>query len=174
VRVCWDLDNTLVRSGELIRTGTMLGEAIVQAEPVPNMLDFYAALAKSLSGADHFFLSARIGSMRADTLAWLERYGFELGDHALCLVPQADLKPRIWRLLGRGAKLVIVDDLSYDHERERPSVYHDLVAAAERTADVYIGLEQITAIAAEPAAVEPLAMRVANSLAAGPRTRSQT
>src|SRR5688572_30568704 len=38
IRVCWDLDNTLVDSGSLLREGRTLQEAIIDARPVPNML----------------------------------------------------------------------------------------------------------------------------------------
>ena len=47
VRVCWDLDNTLVDSGRLVHAGTPLREAVIDAEPVPKMLEFYEALERN-------------------------------------------------------------------------------------------------------------------------------
>ena len=64
VCVCWDLDNTLVASGALLRRGRTLEEAILEAYPVDNMLDFYAAMRMRLPEALHFILSARSASMR--------------------------------------------------------------------------------------------------------------
>jgi hypothetical protein len=165
VRVCWDLDNTLVGSGSLVRTGTTLEEAIVDAEPVPNMLEFFAALRTNLPEAEQVVLSARLRSMRVPTLDWLERYGIALSPDAVLLAPSAAVKPAIWRQLARNAQLVIVDDLTYDHEAERPSVYHDLVEAARRTATVYIGFDQIVEIAANPGVIEPIVAQTAEAVA---------
>ncbi len=151
--VCWDLDNTLVDSGSLLRLGRRLPEAIVEGEPVPNMLAFYAALGDGLSGAGHVILSARTPAMRADTLTWLSRHGLAPADGALWFVPHAAAKVRVWQTLAKAAPLVIVDDLTYDHEAEIPSLYHDLVATARRTAAVYIGVDEIAMIARDPDAV---------------------
>jgi hypothetical protein len=65
----------------------------------------------------------------------------------------------------RSAQLVIVDDLTYDHEAQRPSVYHDLVEAARRTATVYVGFDQIAEIAANPGVIEPIAAQTAEAVA---------
>jgi hypothetical protein len=165
VRICWDLDNTLVGSGSLVRAGVALEDAIVDAEPIPNMLGFFAAMRRNLPEAEHVFLSARVRSMRAPTLSWLERYRLMPTSGAVWLVPSADVKPAIWRRLARTAQLVIVDDLSYDHEAERPSIYEDLVKVAKQTATVYIGLDQIAEIAADPEAIEVIAARTAEVVA---------
>jgi hypothetical protein len=150
VLVCWDLDNTLVDSGSLLRLGRQLQEAIVDGEPVPNMLAFYAALGDGLPGAGHVILSARTPAMRSDTLAWLSRHGLAPADGTLWFVPHAAAKARVWQTLARSGPLVIVDDLTYDHEAEAPSVYHDLVETARRTAAVYIGVDEIARIAGDP------------------------
>lgn len=165
VRVCWDLDNTLVGSGSLVRSGITLEKAIVEAEPVPNMLEFFAALRTNLPEAEQVVLSARPRSMRVATLAWLERYSIALSPDAVLLAPSAAVKPAIWRQLARSAQLVIVDDLTYDHEAQRPSVYHDLVEAARRTATVYVGFDQIAEIAANPGVIEPIAAQTAEAVA---------
>ena len=165
VRICWDLDNTLVGSGSLLRTGIPLENAIVDAEPIPNMLGFFAAMRRNLPEAEHVFLSARIRSMRAPTLSWLEQYGLTPTAGAVWLVPNAGVKPAIWRRLARTARLVIVDDLSYDHEAERPSIYEDLVEVAKQTATVYIGLDQIAEIAEDPGAIEVIAAETAEAVA---------
>jgi hypothetical protein len=165
VRICWDLDNTLVGSGSLLSTGVPLERAIVDAEPIPNMLAFLAAMRRDLPEAEHVFLSARVRSMRAPTLSWLARYGLTPTAGAVWLVPSADVKPAIWRRLARTARLVIVDDLSYDHEAQRPSIYEDLVEVARQTATIYIGLDQIAEIAADPGAIEVIAAQTAEAVA---------
>jgi hypothetical protein len=165
VRICWDLDNTLANSGVLIRIGMRLQDAIVEAEPVPNMLEFYKAMRTELPNAEHVILSARMRSMRRDTLAWLHRYGLAPREGAICFVPYAETKPKVWQQLARDTRLVIVDDLSYGHEGNSTSTYHDLVEFAKRTACVYIGLEQITRIAADPNAVEEVSSWAAEILA---------
>jgi hypothetical protein len=151
--VCWDLDNTLVNSGVLIHDGRRLHEAVVEAEPMANMFAFYAALREQLPGARHVFLSARPRSMRRVTLDWLERHELAHEADTVWFVPFAGAKPRVWATLAQIAPLVIVDDLTYDHESERPSVYHDLVETARRTAAVYVGIDQITQMAADPEVV---------------------
>jgi hypothetical protein len=151
----------------LVRTGMGLERAIVEAEPVPNMLEFFAAMRRSIPEAQHFFLTARTRSMRGATLSWLERYGLELTDHAVCLVPRADVKPRIWAQLARDARLVIVDDLSYDHESDQPSIYDDLVESARRTASVYIGFDEISEITANPSSNEAVATQTTEAVSAG-------
>jgi hypothetical protein len=163
VFICWDLDNTLVDSGSLLRLGRRLQEAIVDGEPMSNMLRFYAALGAGIPDAGHVILSARMPGMRTDTLAWLSRHGLTPADGALWFVPHAAAKVRVWQTLAKSAPLVIVDDLTYDHEAETPSIYHDLVEAARRTAVVYIGADEIARIARDPDAVAEV---VAESLAA--------
>jgi hypothetical protein len=165
LRVCWDLDNTLVASGELLRRGRLLDDAIVEAEPVPNMLEFYAAMQRALPDASHLFLSARLGSMRKATLAWLEARDLFASATPILLVPNAEAKRRIWKRLADDAPLVIVDDLSYDHELPEPSIYHELVEFASRTSHVYIGYEEITRIASDADAIEAIAARTTAALA---------
>jgi hypothetical protein len=162
--VCWDLDNTLVGSGVLLRAGSGLDDAIVEAEPVPNMLDLYRAIRERLPAAGHFVVTARTRSMRADTFAWLRRHGLELDPAAVCLIPYPEAKSKIWDELARGGRLLIVDDLSYDHESETPRVYSELVTAARRTATAYIGLEEISAIEADPLSVDPVASQAVEAL----------
>ena len=58
-----------------------------------------------------------------------------------------------------------MDDLSYDHEAERPSIYEDLVEVAKQTATVYIGLDQIAEIAEDPGAIEVIAAETAEAVA---------
>jgi hypothetical protein len=164
VRVCWDLDNTLVGSGKLLRAGRRLEAAIVDAEPVPNMLDLYGAIRAEIPNAEYFILSARMRRMRPDTLAWLSRHGLIHAGAAVCFVPYVQAKARVWeQLAGRGA-LVIVDDLSYDHESDHVSTHDELVDLAERIANIYIGLEEIAEIAADPKAVGALVSRTVESL----------
>jgi hypothetical protein len=166
VRICWDLDNTLANSGTLLRAGRALQEAVVETEPVPNMLEFYSAMQARLPHADHFILSARARSLRPDTLRWLERYGLASGDGAVCFVPYAEAKSRVWRQLARDSKLIIVDDLSYNHEADEPSIYDDLVGLARQTACVYIGLDEITQITANSTAIDAVASKALESLTA--------
>lgn len=165
LRVCWDLDNTLVASGELLRRGRLLDDAIVEAEPVPNMLEFYAAMRRELPEASHLFLSARLGSMRKPTHAWLEARGLFENATPILLVPNAEAKRKIWERLAQDAPLVIVDDLSYNHELPEPSIYHELVEFAARTSHVYIGSGEISRIASDPEAIEAVAARTAVALA---------
>jgi hypothetical protein len=167
VRICWDLDNTLANSGALIRVGKSLEDAVVEADPVPNMLEFYNRVHSELPEAEHFILTARTRAMRPATVVWLERYGFRLLDEALCFVPYAEAKPRVWRQLARSSRLAIVDDLSYNHESDRPSIYEGLVEFAEQTASVYVGLERITQISSDARLVDAMALVVAESLADG-------
>jgi len=156
-RVCWDLDNTLIDTGSLLRAGHTLDEAAALASPVPNMLLFFEALQKSLPGAQHFALSARQGALRTDTLAWLSRHRVTLSPAQVYLVPEADAKPAIWHALARDASLVIVDDLTFDHESAELSHYTDLVEQATETAAAYVGHRVISQVAtgelAVPAAV---------------------
>ena len=177
IRICWDLDNTLVNSGDLLRAGGRLEDAIVEAEPVPNMLDLYEAMGADLPSAVHFILSARTRGMRRETVAWLSRHGISPADAVVCFVPYVQAKPKVWAELARDARLVIVDDLSYNHETEKVGTYHDLVAVAERIAYVYIGLNEIAEIAGNPTAVGAVVTRTAESVAASSRsavTRSPT
>jgi hypothetical protein len=164
VRFCWDLDNTLVDSGTLIHAGSRLEQAAVDAGPVANMLEFYELVQRTLPDAEHVILSARRRSMRADTMAWLARHDVTTRTASVCFVPYADAKPEVWRQLGRDARLVIVDDLSYDHESDRPQIYAQLVAAAERTACVYLGLDRIAELAAGSRPLEVEAARIVAAL----------
>jgi hypothetical protein len=157
IRVCWDLDNTLANSGALLRTGTRLQDAIVAAEPVANMLAFYARIDELLPEATHFILSARRRSMRGDTLVWLGRHGLDTEEGAVCFVPRAEVKPRVWEKLARGSQLMIVDDLSYGHENAQPSIYGELVDFAKQTARVYVGFDEIARIAADAEAIDEVA-----------------
>lgn len=165
LRVCWDLDNTLVNSGELLRAGRRLDDAIVEAEPVSNMLELYKAMHVGLPRAKHFILSARVAGMRPDTLAWLERYGLDHAESAICFVPSVQAKRSVWEELARGGALIIVDDLSYNHEADPVSIYEDLVDAARRLALVYVGLDEIAAIGRAPAVVDTLVARIKSSVA---------
>jgi hypothetical protein len=165
VRVCWDLDNTLVDSGTLLRAGKQLKDAVAEAEAVPNMLDFYATVGARLPNAAHFILSARTPSMRADTLAWLRRNGVTLADGAICFLPYPSAKPKVWRQLARQTKLVIVDDLSYNHESDQRQIYNDLVRSAQGTASVYVGIDEIARIAKDRRVVDAVASRVVEALA---------
>jgi hypothetical protein len=169
VRICWDLDNTLADSGSLIRLGKRLQDAVQEAEPVPNMLRFVEATTAALPGAEHIVLTARLGSMRPDTLTWLRRHAVQPSHGAVFFVPYAEAKPRVWRELARGSRLVIVDDLSRGHEGDQPSVDRDLVEVARATASVYLGLDEISQIAANPKGVEKMVSTVVESLA---RSRS--
>jgi hypothetical protein len=154
MRICWDLDNTLVDSGALIRLGKRLEEAVIEAEPVPNMLRFYESIQARLPRADHVILTSRTDVMRVATLAWLARHGLAPAEDAIWFVPDPKAKVKVWLQLARDARLVIIDDLSYNHESARPAVHHDLVERAVRIAAVYVGLEQIAAIQADLRAVE--------------------
>ena len=166
VRICWDLDNTLVNSGALLRAGGRLDDAIVEAEPVSNMLELFEAIRAELPGAEHFILSARMRGMRRDTVTWLRRHGLSPGDAAVFFVPYVQAKPKVWKELARNASLVIVDDLSFNHENEQVGIYHDLVDSAERIACVYIGQDEISEIAGNPTAVGVVVSRTAKSVAA--------
>jgi len=128
------------------------------------MLEFYRAMETGLPDAEHFILSARARSVRAETMKWLERYSVSSRDGAVCFVPFAEAKPRVWRYLARNTRLVIVDDLSYAHENDQPSLYEDLVQVAQETAWIYIGLDEITEIMSSSSAVESVRSRVLESL----------
>jgi nucleotide-binding universal stress UspA family protein len=162
VRICWDLDNTLVDSGLLLRAGRTLDEAIVEAPPVPNMASFFRLVEETLPDAEQFVLTARPPRMREATQAWLRQHVGDV-DWDLCLVPDARAKPRVWKHLAKGAQLVIVDDLSYGHEGE-PTVYSDLADWARAAATVYVGQPEIKRIAANEAAVAETAAAVAATL----------
>ena len=160
IRVCWDLDNTLVNSGVLLREGHSLRDAIVRADPVSNMLEFFDVVHSTLPDADHFILTARVRAMRRDTETWLLRHGLAETDAPLCLVPYVDAKKRVWELLARTSRLVIIDDLSFDHEREEPTRNDDLIEMARRVAVVYIGADEIATIACDSQAIEETVSRI--------------
>jgi hypothetical protein len=164
VNVCWDLDNTLVESGTLVHGGRTPEQAIVEAGPMPGMLEFAAAIAEELPDAAHFALSVRERGMRADTLAWLRLHEVRLEPEAVFFVPTPAGKAAVWRDLAAGARLLIVDDLSFDHESGAPSVHHDVVLEARRLGDVYLGIEEIAAIGADPARARAAAADVARRL----------
>lgn len=164
VVVCWDLDNTLVDSGPLIREGRPVSSAWVEAGPVPGMLAFASELRTRLPNAAHVVLSVRTGSVRSDTLAWLERERFDLAADDLWLVSSPHDKPAVWRALGRNARLVVVDDLTHGHESEQPLAYEALAAEARRTADVYVGAEEIARVRVDPDEAPRLAHEVAEHL----------
>ena len=166
VRVCWDLDNTLVDSGRLIRAGRRLEDAIVEAQPVPNMLAFRSALWEALPDAHHLIVSTRTASMRADTSAWLRRHDLATIEAGMVFVPRVDVKRRVWPLLARNASLVIVDDLRYRHESPQPRIYEDLVDFARNTACVYVGHEEIGRIAGEAGEIEPVVAAILDTLPA--------
>lgn len=166
LRFCWDLDNTLVDSGSLLHAGRRLDEAIVDAEPVSNMLALYEAMHGELPDAEHFILSARMRRMRPDTLSWLKRYGLSHAEATVCFVPYVQAKRNVWEELARHARLIIVDDLSYNHEAEQVSIHQDLVDVARRLALVYIGLNEITEIGRNPDAVGALVCKTVESVVA--------
>jgi hypothetical protein len=153
-----------VDSGSLIRDGKRLEQAVVEARPVANMLEFYDLVRRRLPDAEHFILSARRRSMRGDTIAWIRRHGLTSRAAAVCFVPYAEAKREVWRQLAQDSQLVIIDDLSYNHESNQPSVYHDLVAAAERTACVYVGLKQIDEISRNSDSMDAAAARIIGGL----------
>ena len=117
------------------------------------MFAFYLAMRERLPEAQHVIVSARRRSMRADTESWLRRNAFGSISAAVCFVPSADAKVRVWRQLSRAAPLVIIDDLCYGHERDTTSVYEELVETAGRLADVYVGCAEIAEIASDECAV---------------------
>jgi hypothetical protein len=160
VVVCWDLDNTLVGSGLLIRSGSSVELAISRAEPVANMLAFYAAVAAALPAARHFVLTARSVTFRKTTLEWLARHELAPTGDAVCCVPLQAAKVPIWRELSRRVPVVIVDDLSYDHEQDVPRVHDELVELAARVAAVYVGVADIAAIERDAAAIEAVVARI--------------
>ena len=153
VRVCWDLDNTVVDTGRLLREGARLEDAVVAAEPVPNMLSFFAALGERLPEAENVIVTARRRSMRRATHDWLRGHGIAAASTSVCLVPYAEAKIALWRRLAAGAQLVIVDDLSYGHEQGHPSSNRELIEIASATADVYVGRDEIAAIAEDAGSV---------------------
>ncbi len=167
VRICWDLDNTLVDSGALLRAGHTLEDAVATAVPLPGMLELVGALRARLPDAAHVVLSARRRALRADTHAWLRTHEIELHDRDVLLVPRAGDKPRVWRRLARGGRLAIVDDLTFGHEGPAPQPYAELVAEARAIADVYLGVEDIARLGADPQAVAALADRTAAALRSG-------
>lgn len=154
VRVCWDLDNTLVDSGALLRQGVALDQAIVDAPPVPNMLAFYDAVRAGIPGAHHFILTARSKTMRSATAGWFDRHALVTEESAVCLIPRPSAKPKVWRVLASGARLVIVDDLSFRHETGSPRLYDELIRQAQQTAISYVGKAEIDRIAANADAIE--------------------
>lgn len=165
VVICWDLDNTLVDTGSLLRAGRPLTEAVAIAEPMPGMLAFVTAVRAALPGAAHVVLSVRTRGMRSDTLAWLHRHDVAIAPAAVCLAPSAESKPVLWRQLAAGARLVVVDDLAHGHETGALRSYDDLVAQAERIADVYLGRADVVAIGGDPDRARTLAGSVADRLA---------
>jgi hypothetical protein len=147
---------------------------VAEARPVANMLEFYDLVRSRLPYAEHFILSARSRSMRGDTLAWIHRYGLTSRADAVCFVPYAEAKREVWQQLARRTQLVIVDDLSYDHQSHQPSVHHELVAAAERTACVYVGVEQIAEISTNVSSMDVAAARIVTALALSACPRSSS
>ncbi|HEX8086009.1 MAG TPA: hypothetical protein VF529_17080 [Solirubrobacteraceae bacterium] len=166
VRVCWDLDNTLVDSGVLLQRGMTLEEAGAAAGPVAGMLEFHRAVREQLPGAAHFVLSVRPRSMRPDTDAWLRRHAVEIGGDDVCLVRSPYDKPAVWRELARGGRLVVVDDLSHGHETAAATPYGRLAGQARRIADAYVDLDAIAGIAADPATARDAAARLAAAVVA--------
>jgi hypothetical protein len=166
VRVCWDLDNTLVDSGALLRRGMPLHEAAVAAEPIAGILALRDALRAELPGAAHFVLSVRPATMRDDTLAWLARHVADVPESAVALVSSPYDKPPVWRRLGRGGRLIVVDDLSSGHETGEIVAYRHLPEQAARIADAYVDLETIDGLALRPSASGSIAERLAATVSA--------
>lgn len=162
--VSWDLDNTLVDSGSLLRIGRTLDEAISEASPVPNMLRLVEEL-RGIDGWLHVVLTARPRRLATATSAWLERNGLGGATAGVMYVPRAELKVRIWRRLSAAAPLVVVDDLGYGHEHAEPSVHTDLVARVQAVATAYIGAAAISSIAADADAVATAAGSVRGAVA---------
>ena len=157
--MCWDLDNTLVDTGSLLRAGHSLEQAVGEALPVANMVEFYRTLRERLPYAGQIVLSARHSSMRTQTLEWLAQHGLTELHAPLFLVPHAHAKRKIWERLARDAKLVIVDDLCFNHEGEKLGRYHDLIGYARREALAYVGVEEIAQIASGGVAIETVTER---------------
>lgn len=143
VVVCWDLDNTLVDSGTLVRAGRPVADAWIEAGPVPGMLELAEALRAALPAATHVVLSVRPRRYRPATMAWLERYATDLPARATWLVSSPDDKPPVWRALARHSQLVVIDDLAGGHEGLAPAPYERLVEEARQIAAVYVGLAVI-------------------------------
>ena len=164
VVVCWDLDNTLVDSGALIRAGRPATSAWVEAEPVAGMLELAASLRTALPEAAHVVLSVRPHSVRGETLAWLERNEFAVSAQTVWFVSSPDDKPRVWRTLARNGLLVIVDDLAGGHERAVPEPYEHLVTDASEIAHVYVGLDMIRRVQTSSAGATELAAEIATAV----------
>jgi hypothetical protein len=146
IRVCWDLDNTLIDSGSLLRDGLSLTEAVVLASPMAKMLEFFEEMHQRLPGAEHVALSARHATLRPETLAWIDQNGPALAPERIFLVPNAEAKPALWRALAQTAPLVIVDDLTFGHHDSEVSQYAELVEAASKIATSYVGHSTIAAV----------------------------
>jgi hypothetical protein len=127
------------------------------------MVDFYRAVRARVPEASHFILSARAAAMRSDTVAWLERYRIATED-TVCFVPTAKAKTRIWRRLARNADLVIIDDLSFNHELDEPTRHHDLIEVARRLAVLYIGADEIATIVSDSRAIEQTVAKIVTGL----------
>lgn len=156
VRVCWDLDNTLIDTGSLLRVGVTLEEAVVNASPLPNMLSFHQEVRAAVPAACHIFVTARRRSLRAATLRWLERYAVIADGDGVCFLPSPAAKPQVWRRLSRGGPLVIIDDLSWGHESEVARPYHELVESANAIAAHYVGAPRIAAVVRDASAATAL------------------
>ena len=131
---------------------------------MPNMLEFFAAIEARLPEARHVIVTARMGSMRSATSAWLARHGVAVPPAAVCFVPSAVAKEKIWETLAAGAPLLIVDDLTYGHESDEPVSHRELVETASRTARVYIGFEQIAEMSSSRPSVDAIVSRTVELL----------
>jgi len=148
----------------MLVAGRSLAEAVVEAAPVPNMLELFRTLSDALPEAAHFVLSARPPSMRRATMTWLWRHGVTTSRAVVFFVPTAEAKPRVWAQLGSDALLVIIDDLTHGHESGAPVVYPELVESARRIARVYLGVDDIRCIKADSAGVAAVTQRTVASV----------
>ena len=100
---------------------------------VYNQYDFYRSLPliknakdlveeSQLKGYFIFFLSARDPRYWISTKFWLNDK-FNITTFSLRLVPIVKMKIGYWKKLSKHNKLVVIDDLSYNHENDNIKFY---------------------------------------------------
>jgi len=120
--IVFDIDNTLANTWPSLKSSM-----------ASNQYDFYRRLPlindakylveeSQLKGYSIFFLSARDPRYWLSTKFWLSDK-FNITSFSLRLVPNVKMKIGYWKKLSKQNKLVVIDDLSYNHENNNIKFY---------------------------------------------------
>lgn len=142
VLVVFDLDNTLADTAASFELRDASDFArLAGLEPKPDMVEL---LALAQQRWPVLVVSARANRFYPQTLSWVMRHT-AIGDpRRVIQVPSPEQKiAALAPLVRQFRKVVLIDDMTGQHETGTPTLYTDAIAAARRAGIVHIGRDFI-------------------------------